>query len=54
MDLNSRVQQLRTKHEALSSKVEAAQRQPGSNDLAILEMKKQKLILKEEIQRLSA
>ena len=54
MDLNSRVQQLRQKHEALSSEVETAQRQIGSDDLHISEMKKEKLRLKEEIARLSA
>ena len=53
MDLNSRVQQLRNKHEALSEKVETAQRHVGSSDFDIGEMKKKKLRLKEEIQRLS-
>lgn len=53
MDLTSHVQYLRNKHEALSNKVEAAQRQPSSSDLDISEMKKQKLRLKEEIHRLS-
>lgn len=54
MDLTSRVQQLRKKHEALSDEVEEVQRQPGSDDLQISELKKQKLRLKEEIERLSA
>lgn len=53
MDLASRVQQLRKKHEALSDEVEMAQRQPSSSDLHITELKKQKLRLKEEIMRLS-
>ncbi|MCP5037840.1 MAG: DUF465 domain-containing protein [Rhodobacteraceae bacterium] len=54
MDVNSHVQQLRKKHEALSNEVKEAQRSPGSDDLHISELKKQKLRLKEEIERLSA
>ncbi len=53
MDVSSHLQQLRKKHEALSVEVEEVQRQPGSNDLRISELKKQKLKLKEEIERLS-
>ncbi len=54
MSLTSHLQELRRKHEALSEKVEEAQRAPGFDDLALAEMKKQKLRLKEEISRLSA
>ncbi len=54
MTLTSHLQELRRKHEALSQKVEEAQRSPGTDDLEIAEMKKQKLRLKEEITRLSA
>ncbi|GAB4267710.1 MAG: DUF465 domain-containing protein [Pararhodobacter sp.] len=54
MSLSSRLQELRRRHEALSQKVEEAQRSPGIDDLAIAEMKKQKLKLKEEITRLAA
>lgn len=54
MTLTSHLEELRRKHEALSEKVEQAQRSPGFDDLAIAEMKKQKLRLKEEISRLSA
>ena len=53
MSLTSHLQELRRKHELLSEKVEEAQRAPGSDDLVIAEMKKQKLRLKEEISRLS-
>jgi len=53
MSLTSHLHELRRKHELLSDKVEEAQRAPGSDDLAIAEMKKQKLRLKEEISRLS-
>jgi len=53
MSLTSHLVELRRKHELLSDKVVAAQRAPGVDDLAISEMKKQKLRLKEEISRLS-
>jgi hypothetical protein len=53
MSLTSHLQELKKKHETLSDAVEAAQRNPGANDLEIARMKKQKLHLKEEITRLS-
>lgn len=54
MSLTSHLEELRRKHQALSEKVEEAQRAPGFDDLVLAEMKKQKLRLKEEISRLSA
>lgn len=42
------------KHETLGLEVEEAQRSPGIDDLHIAQLKKQKLKLKEEIERLSA
>lgn len=53
MALSSHVQELRRKHQSLSAEVEAAQRSPGSDGLRIAELKKQKLRLKEQIERLS-
>jgi hypothetical protein len=53
MSVNAHVEQLKRKHESLSEAVEAAQRAPGSDDLAIADLKKQKLRLKEEIARLT-
>ncbi|MCV2863895.1 YdcH family protein [Albidovulum sediminicola] len=53
MSMSSHLQELRKKHQHLSEAVEEALRQPGSDDLQIAEMKKQKLRLKEEIARLS-
>ncbi len=53
MSLTSHLHELRKKHEALSSMVEAAQRNPAADALEIAEMKKHKLRLKEEIHRLS-
>lgn len=54
MSLTSHLQELRRKHQALAEQVERAERAPGFDALAIVEMKKQKLRLKEEIARLSA
>lgn len=51
MSKASHLQELRKKHELLTRKVEAEQRSPGSNDIEIGELKKQKLRLKEEIER---
>jgi hypothetical protein len=53
MSLTSHLQELRRKHEALSDRVEQAQRSPATDGLTIADMKKQKLRLKEEITRLS-
>lgn len=53
MSLSSHIAELRRKHEHLSEKVETAQRSPGVKDLEISDMKKRKLRLKEEIERLS-
>lgn len=53
MSLSSHVEELKKKHHALSEQVEEAQRAPGSNDFEIAELKKQKLRIKEEIERLS-
>ncbi|WP_102225516.1 YdcH family protein [Acidimangrovimonas sediminis] len=53
MSMTSHLQELRRKHQNLSDKVEQAQRNPATDGLTIAEMKKQKLRLKEEIQRLS-
>ena len=53
MSLNSHLQELRKKHEHLSEQVEATQRMPGSDGLELTALKKRKLQLKEEIERLS-
>ena len=53
MSLSSHLQELRKKHEHLSLQVEEAQRSPSFDDLQLTAMKKQKLKLKEEIERLS-
>ncbi len=53
MSVLSHVQELKKKHQSLSDAVEVEQRSPSSDDLWVLELKKQKLRLKEEITRLS-
>ena len=53
MNLTSHLQELRKKHQTLSDAVDSALRQPAKNDLEIAKLKKQKLFLKEEINRLS-
>ncbi len=52
MSVTSHVQELQKKHQALSAQVEAAERSPSSDELEIRQMKRQKLRLKEQIQRL--
>ncbi|MFK7870169.1 MAG: YdcH family protein [Roseobacter sp.] len=54
MSVTAHVDQLKKKHQSLSEAVEAAQRSPGTDDLAISSLKKEKLRLKEEITRLSS
>ena len=53
MTVASHVAELKKKHETLSEMVEQEQRSPGTNDLRIADLKKQKLKIKEEISRLS-
>lgn len=54
MSLSAHLQQLKKKHETLSTTVEQMQRSPGVDDLEVAQLKKQKLALKQEITRLSA
>lgn len=53
MSLSAHLQELKKKHQTLSDAVEAAQRSPGTDDLEIARMKKEKLHLKEQITKLS-
>lgn len=53
MTVASHLQELRRKHETLSSMVEQTERSPGADYLKVAELKKQKLKLKEEIKRLA-
>ena len=53
MSMDARLNELRKKHEALSMQVEKMQQSLSSDDLEIVAAKKEKLRLKEEIERLS-
>lgn len=53
MSLSSHLTELQKKHAAIQSRIEQEQRSPGSSDLQIAAMKREKLKLKEEIERLS-
>ncbi len=53
MAVSSHLQELRRKHQILADQVEVDQRRAGSDTLKIAELKKQKLRLKEKIERLS-
>ncbi|MCB1339466.1 MAG: DUF465 domain-containing protein [Pseudooceanicola sp.] len=53
MSLSSHLAELKKKHEHLSTEVEEAQRHPAVDQLELASLKKQKLRIKEEIQRLS-
>ncbi|MEY8842689.1 YdcH family protein [Cribrihabitans sp. XS_ASV171] len=53
MSLSAHLTELKKKHATLSTQVEEAQRSPGMDDLHVAKLKKQKLRLKEEIERLS-
>jgi len=52
MSIGAHLNELKKKHATLSQRVEDAQRSPGTDDLTLRELKKQKLRLKEEISRL--
>ncbi|MFQ1701055.1 YdcH family protein [Loktanella agnita] len=54
MSLTSHLHELKKKHQNISNHVEALQRSPATDDLEIAKLKKQKLMLKEEINRLTA
>ena len=49
MTISSHLSELKRKHHALSQRVEDAQKSPSADDLAVVDLKKQKLRLKEEI-----
>ena len=54
MNMPSHLDKLRAKHESLSQRIEEEQRHPGTDDLEIGTLKRQKLQLKDEITKLSA
>lgn len=54
MDMSARLQELRRKHATISDQVDHAQRSPGVPDAEVAALKKKKLRLKDEIERLAA
>ena len=54
MSLTSHLMELRKKHEALSQRVEVESRSPATDSIALTEMKKRKLAIKQQIEKLSA
>ncbi|MCG7621972.1 MULTISPECIES: YdcH family protein [unclassified Epibacterium] len=53
MSLSSHLTELKKKHEHLSFEVERAEKSPATDRLQVKSMKKEKLRLKDEIERLS-
>jgi hypothetical protein len=53
MALDAHLDELSHKHRALDRKIEEEQGRPTANDFKIAELKRQKLRLKDEIERLS-
>lgn len=53
MSVSSHLDQLRHKHEMLEERVREAERRPGSDHVEITALKREKLQIKEEIERLS-
>lgn len=54
MTISAHLAELQRKHEVLSRRVQDEQKSPGADSLDIVELKKQKLRLKEEITRLAS
>lgn len=54
MSLQTHLSQLSRKHEALEREIHEATLRPAEDDLHIAELKRRKLLLKDEIKRLEA
>ena len=53
MNVSPHLDSLRTKHAALETKIQDEQRRPSADNIQLTSLKRQKLQLKEEIERLS-
>ena len=53
MNVSPHLDSLRSKHAALETKIQDEQRRPGADNIQLSSLKRQKLQLKEEIERLS-
>jgi hypothetical protein len=54
MSLQAHLVTLKKRHEALQKDIETEQNHPGGNDLKIAEMKRKKMAIKQEMERLQA
>lgn len=54
MSIESHVSELINKHKELDTKIEAAVNSPSVDDLEIAELKRKKLLLKDEIAKLQS
>ncbi|KIT16646.1 YdcH family protein [Jannaschia aquimarina] len=54
MSLSSHLQELRKKHETLSRQVEEEARNPATDTLVLSDLKKRKLAIKQQIERLNS
>ncbi len=52
MAIRSHLNELEKRHESIDHEIEAAQASPGIDHLQVMELKRKKLRLKEEIERL--
>lgn len=53
MDVSPHLNSLRLKHEALKDRIREEERRPGTDHLDVVTLKRKKLQLKDEIQKLS-
>ncbi|MEM7743397.1 MAG: DUF465 domain-containing protein [Pseudomonadota bacterium] len=53
MNVESHLDQLRTKHKGLEAAIREEERHPSADTLHVMALKKKKLHLKEQIERLS-
>lgn len=53
MSVESHLDQLRQKHQGLEARIKEEERRPGADNVAIRSLKREKLHIKEEIERLS-
>lgn len=53
MNLASHLEQLRARHEALKVRIREEEQHPGADHLGIVALKREKLHVKEEIERLA-
>jgi hypothetical protein len=52
MSMQSHLAELEKKHRALNEQINDCQAHPATDDLQVLELKRRKLLLKDEIERL--